>query len=117
MIRKGSCHCGAVQFTAEFPDARLVASRCNCSICGRTGTLMTFVPASALEVTQGGELYVDYQFGKKSIHHGFCKVCGVRPYGSGVGGEGPMAMINVGCLEGVDVRDHADAMVYDGAAL
>ena len=115
MKYEGSCHCRGIRFTVETDLEQVM--RCNCSICGRTGTLMTFVPASALEVTQGGELYVDYQFGKKSIHHGFCKVCGVRPYGSGVGGEGPMAMINVGCLEGVDVRDHADAMVYDGAAL
>ena len=115
MKYEGSCHCRGIRFTVETDLEQVM--RCNCSICGRTGTLMTFVRASALEVTQGGELYVDYQFGKKSIHHGFCKVCGVRPYGSGVGGEGPMAMINVGCLEGVDVRDHADAMVYDGTAL
>lgn len=115
MKYEGSCHCRGIRFTVETDLAQVM--RCNCSICGRTGTLMTFVPASALEQTQGEELYVDYQFGKKSIHHGFCKVCGVRPYGSGAGEHGPMAMINVGCLEGVDVRDHADAKIYDGAAV
>lgn len=115
MTYEGSCHCGGIRFRVETDLQQVM--RCNCSICGRAGTLMTFVPGAALEVVRGEDLYQDYQFGKKSVHHGFCKVCGVRPYGSGVGPDGPMAMINVGCLEGVDVRDHANVVVYDGASL
>lgn len=111
----GSCHCGGIEFQVTTDLAQVM--RCNCSMCGRTGTLMTFVPQTAFKLVKGEELYTDYQFGKKATHHGFCKVCGVRPYGSGQSEYGPMAMINVGCLQGVDVRDHADTMVYDGAAL
>lgn len=111
----GSCHCGAIRFTVDTELEQVM--RCNCSICGRTGTLMTFVGRDAMEITQGEDHYVDYQFGKKSIHHGFCDTCGVRPYGYGDGQHGPMAMINVGCLEGVDTRSFADVTVYDGASI
>ncbi|MBX2800987.1 MAG: GFA family protein [Myxococcales bacterium] len=115
MTRQGSCHCGAIRYTVDTELEQVM--RCNCSICGRTGTLMTFVPEAAFTLVQGAEHYRDYQFGKKSTHHGFCDVCGVRPYGSGEGEHGSMVMINVGCLQGVDVRDHADAAVFDGASL
>jgi len=115
MTYEGSCHCGGIRFRVET-DLEPVM-RCNCSICGRTGTLMTFVPRPSLDVVAGEELYQDYQFGKKSTHHGFCRVCGVRPYGFGEGSSGPMAMINVGCLEGIDARDYGDVTVYDGASM
>ncbi len=114
MTYEGSCHCGAITFTVQ--TALDQVARCNCSLCGRAGTLMAFVPASAHTVLSGKDHYVDYQFGSKTIHHGFCKTCGIRPYGSGNGEHGPMAMINVGCLKGVDVRDHANAPIYDGAS-
>ena len=42
----GSCHCGAVQFDVEMELENLAT--CNCSICGKTGTIMAFVPASQL---------------------------------------------------------------------
>lgn len=115
MKYEGSCHCGAVRFSVET-DLEQVA-RCNCSICGRAGTLMTFVPTASFELHQGADHMTDYQFGPRRIHHGFCDVCGVRPFGSPTDPESGQVMVNVGCLEGVDVRDHADATVYDGASL
>ena len=30
----GSCHCGAVKFTAELPYGLSSARRCTCSVCG-----------------------------------------------------------------------------------
>ncbi len=114
MNHQGSCHCGAIRYQVETDLQHVM--RCNCSLCGRTGTLMTFVPASALAVQQGEDSYVDYQFGGRKLHHGFCRTCGVRPYGFGKGKNGPMVMINVGCLEGVDTREYADVTVYDGAS-
>ena len=38
---EGSCHCGKVRYTVETDLARVI--ECNCSICRRTGTLLTFV--------------------------------------------------------------------------
>ena len=111
----GSCHCGAVQYDVELELDTLMT--CNCSICGRTGAIMAFVPASALAVTAGEDAQADYQFGPRNIHHLFCKTCGVRSFGTGAGRDGqPFAMVNVRCLEGVDVHALSISTQYDGRA-
>ena len=43
---RGGCHCGAVRYRVEL-DLSRPATQCNCSICSRTGTLLSFVPAEA----------------------------------------------------------------------
>lgn len=111
---KGSCHCGAVTFEVEGVAFDQLAI-CNCSICGKTGSIMAFVPGEKLRRLTGEDRLTDYQFGKKNIHHVFCSVCGVRPYGLGTGPDGkPSAMINVRCLEGVNVHDVKIAKQFDG---
>ena len=98
----GSCHCGAVRYTAEADLSQPVVS-CNCSMCGRSGTLLAFVPADKFRLEQGEDSLTDYQFNKNVIHHLFCKVCGIKSFARGIGPGGkPMAAINVRCLEGVD---------------
>jgi hypothetical protein len=97
----GSCHCGKVRFEATTDLAKVTA--CNCSICGRAGWLLVFVPASQFTLLSGEEALTDYQFGKKHVHHPFCRECGVHAFsqGAGHGGE-EMRAVNVRCLEGVD---------------
>ncbi len=100
-LHEGGCHCGAVRFKADLELENLMT--CNCSICGKTGAVMAFIPGDKLQATAGRELLTDYQFGKKSIHHTFCSVCGVRPFAEGSGEDGSAwAMVNVRCLDGVD---------------
>lgn len=112
----GSCHCGAVQFDADLDLDNLMT--CNCSICGRTGAIMAFAPGSQLHRITGDDKLTDYQFGKKNIHHLFCSVCGVRPYGLGKGHDGAeWAMINVRCLDGVDTHTLKVTRQYDGKNL
>ncbi len=113
---QGSCHCGAVRFAAEL-DLNALAT-CNCSMCGRTGAIMAFVSAKQLEKLSGDEKLTDYQFGKKVIHHTFCSVCGVRPYAMGRAPDGSeAAMVNVRCLDGVDVHTLKINKQYDGKSL
>lgn len=97
---KGSCHCGKVQFDVTTDLSQVIS--CNCSICSRTGALLTFVPREQFELRSGEGQLTDYQFNTKSIHHLFCSACGVRSFarGTGAGGE-PVYAINVRCLEGV----------------
>lgn len=98
----GSCHCGAVRYSVEIDLAQPVIS-CNCSMCGRSGTLLGFVPIEKFTLEQGSDALTDYQFNKHVIHHLFCKVCGIKPFARGIGPGGKeMAAINVRCLEGVD---------------
>ena len=113
---KGSCHCGKVRFEVQA-DLTGTLATCNCSICSRTGALMAFVPETHFKVLEGADALSDYQFGKKHIHHLFCSHCGVRPYGRGASpGGGEMYMINVRCLEGVDLGA-LKSKEYDGRSL
>jgi len=99
---QGSCHCGTVKYEVELDLSGPVLA-CNCSMCGRTGALMTFAPAAQFQLQTGEATLTDYQFNTKNIHHLFCATCGVRPFARGTGRDGsPMCMINVRCLEGVD---------------
>lgn len=110
---EGSCHCGAVKFTAKLDLSKPVMA-CNCSICSREGWLLTFVPASAVEVS-GKESLTDYQFGKKHLHHEFCKVCGVHPFSHGEDPSTQSAMygINVRCIPDLDATK-LEMTHYDG---
>jgi hypothetical protein len=109
----GSCHCGAVRYTAEIDLSQPVIS-CNCSMCGRSGTMLSFVPAEKFKLEQGEDSLTDYQFNKHVIHHVFCKTCGIKSFARGVGPGGKaMAAINVRCLEGVD-PGKLDVKPFDG---
>ncbi len=97
----GGCHCGAVRYQVTAAIDAVVS--CNCSICSKTGTLLAFAPADAFRLERGEGDLTDYQFGKKRIHHLFCRRCGVKSFGRGTAPDGrPMVAINVRCLDGVD---------------
>jgi hypothetical protein len=113
---KGSCHCGSVRYTVDV-DLSGELITCNCSICQRTGSALAFVPAAQFKLEQGEQALTDYQFGKKRIHHLFCKTCGIRSFGRGSMPDGsPMVAINARCLEDVDF-DSLKLKQYDGASL
>jgi hypothetical protein len=74
-------------------------------MCGRSGTMLTFVPAETFKLEKGEDSLKDYQFNNKVIHHLFCTNCGVKPFARGKGpGGAEMVAINVRCLEGVDLQ-------------
>lgn len=111
----GGCHCGAVRYeTVLDPSAPLA---CNCSICGRSGTWLTFVPQAEFKLLSGEENVTDYQFGKKRIHHLFCKTCGVRSFARGSDDKGnEMVAVNVRCLDDIEL-DQLDVKHFNGKAL
>src|SRR4051812_2899290 len=94
----GGCHCKAVRYSVTVDLTKPVIA-CNCSICQSTGTLLTFVPAGDFHLLSGEDALTDYQFGKKRLHHLFCKVCGLRSFARGEGPNGPMVAINARCLD------------------
>ncbi|NOU35133.1 MAG: GFA family protein [Polyangiaceae bacterium] len=112
---QGSCHCGKVRFEAKVDLGNVIA--CNCSICSRSGYVLTFVGQDAFELKAGEDALTDYQFGEKNIHHLFCATCGVRAFGRGTTKDGtPMFAVNVRCLEGVDA-DSLNITRMDGKSL
>ena len=108
----GGCHCGKVRFEATTALAQGMA--CNCSICSKRGSLLTFVKQEQFNLLSGGDAVTDYQFGKKHIHHLFCPVCGVASYARGTAPDGQMTYaVNIRCLDGVDV-DAIKVTHFDG---
>lgn len=99
---EGGCHCGKVRYKATTDLAQVI--ECNCSMCSRSGTLLTFVTPDKFELVSGDGATTDYQFNKRVIHHLFCSTCGIKPYAQGTdpGGK-PMVAVNVRCLDGVEV--------------
>jgi hypothetical protein len=112
----GSCHCGAVRYTVEVDLSQPVIA-CNCSMCGRSGTLLTFVPVDKFKLEQGSESLTDYLFNKENIHHLFCKVCGIKSFARGSDRKGnELRAVNARCLAGVDPSKLTIKQV-DGASL
>lgn len=99
---RGGCHCGAVRYRVDI-DLAAPAITCNCSICGRTGTVLSFVGQSQFRLDQGDDNLTDYQFGAQKIHHLFCKTCGVKSFARGESPQGPMVAVNVRCLDDVEL--------------
>ncbi len=76
---EGGCHCGAVRFAAELPDAVELLD-CNCSICSLTGFLHLIVPHGHFELIRGEDTLTSYRFGTGAAEHLFCRVCGVKSF-------------------------------------
>lgn len=109
----GSCHCGRVRYEVNLDLSKPVIS-CNCSMCGRSGALLAFVPAAEFKLLSGEDSLTDYQFNKHVIHHTFCKVCGIKPFARGTSPTGAETRaINTRCLEGVDLAS-LQIMPFDG---
>jgi hypothetical protein len=103
-MQSGSCHCGAVRFTVQGEVEQVV--ECNCSHCSRKGFLLWFVPCDALATSSGTEQLTTYTFNQHLIQYQFCSVCGCQPFGQGrVRSGADMALINVRCLDGIDLQN------------
>ncbi len=98
----GGCHCGKVRFRAEAAIDSVVA--CNCSMCGRAGTLLVFVPVADFTLLSGADDLQSYKFNKHIIDHVFCKTCGVKSFAKGESPQGEMRALNVRCLDDVDIE-------------
>lgn len=99
----GSCHCGAVRFEATMNLERTIS--CNCSICMKAGYVLAFVPAEQFKLLSGEDKLHDYQFNRKMVHHVFCSVCGIHPFGQGTMPDGKeMRAVNLRCVDNIDLE-------------
>lgn len=109
---QGACHCGAVRFEAGTALDGL--ADCNCSRCRRLGWVMQSVPQNDFRLLSGQDRLTEYRFNTQHIEHLFCSVCGIESFARGRNAEGEaLMMVNVNCLEGVDV-DRTAVHHWDG---
>ena len=111
----GGCHCGRVRYEATMDLTE--GFDCNCSICMKRGAVWAFVKAPQFKLVRGKDALMDYQFGKKNIHHLFCQSCGVGSFSQGLAPNGDETFaINVNCLDDVDVAK-LNLKPFDGKSL
>ncbi len=78
------------------------------------GTLLAFVPGSALKILSGEDELTTYHFNTGKIDHTFCKICGVQCFGrADMGEKGPGAAINVRTIDDIDLAA-LTRMPFDG---
>lgn len=112
----GGCQCGAVRYHVDGVDLDSTVS-CNCSRCGRIGSVLAFVPVEAFQLESGEASLTEYQFNKHIISHFFCKTCGVQPFSRGRKPDGTtMIAVNARCLDGVNVHELKPRQ-FDGRSL
>jgi len=97
----GGCQCGAVRYDVTVDLDNTIT--CNCSRCGKLGSILAFAPPDAFKLQSGEGELTDYQFNTKAIHHLFCKVCGIQSFARGTTPDGTsMIAINARCLDDID---------------
>ena len=114
-LRKGTCHCGGVEFTVRLENGLENLRRCNCSLCRRKGAIMAMAPLDALTVTRGAELLTLYTWNTGVAKHYFCKVCGIYTHHQRRSNPAQFGF-NVACIEGVDPFALTGVEIADGAS-
>lgn len=114
-IKRGSCHCGAVQFEVGLDNGLEKLRRCNCSLCRRKGAIMASVVIERLRVVKGEDKLTLYQWNTKQAKHFFCSVCGIYTHHQRRSTPTEYGF-NVGCIEGVNPLDLGDIEIANGAA-
>lgn len=110
----GGCHCERVRYEVTVDLTQSIT--CNCSICKKRGSILTFTSVDQFKLLKGEGEVTEYQFAKKSIRHLFCKTCGILSYATGQTPDGTkMIAVNVRCLDDVEVEKLSPVAV-DGAS-
>lgn len=110
----GGCQCGRVRYEVAL-DLSAPVIACNCSRCGRLGSLLAFAPAEDFTLLSGEGAMTDYQFNKHVIHHLFCTTCGIQSFARGTppGSSAEVVAVNARCLDGVE-PDSLEIKKVDG---
>jgi hypothetical protein len=107
-LYRGGCHCGVVRFECRLDPAE-GTSRCNCSVCAKGRFWKAIARKEDFRILQGEGDLGDYRFGSGTIHHLFCRHCGIKSFGRGslqaLGGT--FYAVNVACLDGTAPQEMA----------
>ena len=101
-IYTGGCQCGKVRYEVSLELGEVIA--CNCSRCGRLGSLLAFTRAENFKLISGEGALTEYQFNKQVIHHLFCSTCGIQSFARGQQKGVEMVAVNARCFDGVELE-------------
>lgn len=104
-VLRGSCHCGNISFTFEWPaDRRDIPARaCTCSFCRKHGGRWTSNPEGAFTLTvRDAARESIYRFGTVTADFHVCSICGVPPIVTSVIDGRRYGVVNVNTLTGID---------------
>ena len=111
---KGSCHCGAVKFSATLTQGFASARRCTCSICRMRGAIAVTSTDHTFRIIEGEDKLATYRFNTKTAEHHFCLVCGTYTHHKRRSNPSELG-VNVACLESVSPFDFPEVLVFDGS--
>ena len=117
---KGSCFCGRVKFEADI-DFSQGTGKCNCTSCFKKRWWSVKVKPEHFRSLSGEQELSESKPGSQTGHRGFCKHCGVIPYGwvdAAEWNDGAYISVNVAALDNVEPGELIAAPVqyFDGKA-
>jgi hypothetical protein len=101
----GSCHCGNLRFTFDWPDFEPVipVRACGCDLCSKHKAVWTSHPEGRFSLAVGDEDQLGlYRFGTKTADFHVCRACGVMPIATCHIASTRYAVVNVHTFDGVD---------------
>lgn len=99
---QGGCQCGQVRFAVELELDDAI--ECNCSRCGKLGSVLAFADSASFALERGEDSLTEFRFNTHKVAHLFCRTCGIQSFGRGTAPNGQdVIAVNLRCLDGVDV--------------
>jgi hypothetical protein len=116
----GSCQCKKVTFEADIDLAAVGTNKCNCTSCWKRRWWSVAAKPEAFRALTGDEHLSKHRPGA-AVGGGFCKHCGVIPYGfveAAEWNDGAYVSINVACLDDLEPAELLAAPIrhLDGRA-
>ena len=101
----GSCHCGNIRVTLDWPDPvpTIRARACGCGLCTKHRAVWTSHPDGHFDlwITDDSQV-TQYRFGTKTADFHICLICGVIPVVTCTIGGTQYGVINVNTFDDVD---------------
>ena len=112
-MKKLKCHCGQVEAEIKVNGDFEKILKCNCSICKRKGSIMSFVKNEDFKIIKGIEFLKLYQFHTKVAKHYFCINCGIYTHHNPRSNPS-ITGFNLSCIDGFNIFDLKDIPINDG---
>jgi hypothetical protein len=115
---RGSCHCGNIRFTLDWPAERpsIPVRACSCTHCSKHRGVWTSHPQArfALHVAEDSRVTL-YRFGTKTADFHVCSTCGVVPIVTCAIAGTRYAVVNANTFDDVDRAQLVEvATSFDG---